>query len=119
MPTRPPAPLVPASDLVALLTTLPSSAVAQSVAETLVQERLAACVNVLPGVRSIYEWQGQLANDAEVLCVVKTQRNRVAALAQRLQELHPYEVPEVVVLGAEAASLAYWQWLRTATNERP
>lgn len=116
MPSRLASPLVPAGDLVAVLTTLPTAAAAQSLADTLVRERLAACVNALPGVASTYEWQGQLTHDVEVLCLIKTQRDRLPALVTRLHELHTYEVPEVVVLGAEAASRDYWQWLRAATT---
>lgn len=99
------------TDAVVVLVTAPSAHVAATLARTLVEEKLAACGNVLPGVRSIYRWQGKVHDDAEVLLVLKTQRSRFPALRDRILSLHPYEVPEVIALPVEAGSGAYLDWI--------
>ncbi len=100
-----------------VLVTAPSAEVAAGLARTLVQERLAACGNVLPEVRSIYRWDGQLREDAEALLVLKTTRDRLDALRDRVLALHPYQVPEVLALPVEAGSAAYLSWLAGETRE--
>ena len=99
------------SDHVVALSTAPSMDKAAEIARALVGERLAACVNLVPGVRSIYQWQGKLCDDAEVLCVIKTRRDRVDALRARLPALHPYDVPELVVLEVGAGHAPYLEWI--------
>ena len=84
---------------------------AETIARTLVDERLAACVNILPGVRSIYRWQGRVADDSEWLLIVKTERRMFAALAERVRALHTYEVAEVIALEIAEGSKAYLDWL--------
>lgn len=96
---------------VVALSTAPSPEKAAELAKALVEERLAACVNVLPGVRSFYRWKGELCDDTEALCVIKTRADRVEALRRRLVELHPYEVPELVVLEVTAGHPPYLAWL--------
>jgi periplasmic divalent cation tolerance protein len=103
-------------DVRVVLTTLPDAEAGERLARTLVEERLAACVNLLPGVRSIYRWQGQLEEAGEVLLVVKTRADRCAALAARIQALHPYELPEVLELAASGGSEAYLDWVRRETS---
>lgn len=98
------------SDAAIVLTTLGADADAAALARTLVEERLAACVNVLPAMTSVYRWKGQLEQDREQQLVIKTTAARVAALEARLRTLHPYELPELLVLGA-AAGAAYGAWL--------
>jgi periplasmic divalent cation tolerance protein len=93
------------------LSTAPDGETAARIARTLVEERLAACVNVVPAVRSIYRWQGRVEDDAEVLLVIKTRAERVDALAERLRALHPYELPELVALPVAAGSAPYLDWL--------
>jgi len=93
------------------LTTLPSAEAAATVARVLVEEQLAACVNLVPGVRSIYRWQGAVVDDAEVLCLIKTSRDRLAALTARLIALHPYEVPELVTLPVDGGHAPYLAWV--------
>lgn len=90
--------------------------VAASLARTLVERRLAACVNLLPGVRSIYAWQGEICDDAEVTLLIKTSATRMAALRAAICELHPYELPEVVALPVDTAQslAAYLQWVRAS-----
>jgi periplasmic divalent cation tolerance protein len=93
------------------LTTAPSEEKAAELARALVSEGLAACVNIVPGVRSIYTWKGEVQDEAEVLCVVKTRADRVEALRARLVALHPYEVPELVVLDVTAGHEPYLEWV--------
>lgn len=100
-----------------VLVTAPSAEVAASMARTLVEERLAACGNVLAEVRSIYRWEGRLHDDAEALLVLKTTRARLEALRDRVLALHPYEVPEVLALPVEAGSAAYLRWLADETRD--
>jgi periplasmic divalent cation tolerance protein len=87
---------------------------AAELARQLVEERLAACVNILPGARSIYRWQGEICDDQEAVLLLKTEAARVAELTARLVELHPYDVPEAVsleILGGEG-NPAYLAWVR-------
>ena len=98
-----------------VLVTAPEGA-ASELARTLVRERLAACVNLIPGVRSIYRWKGELEEDDEVLLVAKTRSDRVAALAERVRELHPSELPETLALPAVGGSAAYLDWVRAETT---
>jgi periplasmic divalent cation tolerance protein len=94
-----------------LLTSCPDPATADRIARALVEERLAACVTRLPGARSTYRWQGKIEDAEEVLCVIKTTADRVAALLARLPALHPYEVPEALVIDVSAGLAPYLGWL--------
>ena len=98
------------------ITTFPTVDKAAEVARTLVAERLVACVNIVPGVRSIYAWKGEICDEGEVLCVVKTRSEAVEALRARLVALHPYEVPELVVLDVTAGHEPYLSWLLAAVS---
>ena len=93
-----------------VLTTLGADADATAIARTLIDERLAACVNVLPPMTSVYRWQGKVEQDREQQLVIKTAQDRLWALQARLRELHPYELPEFLVLDAEASE-AYFAWV--------
>ena len=99
-----------------VLTTIGESADAAALARTLVEERLAACVNVLPPMTSIYRWQGQVEQDREQQMVIKTEAGRVDALEARIRELHPYELPEFLVLPAGGGSAAYLAWVRESVT---
>jgi periplasmic divalent cation tolerance protein len=105
------------TDILLVLTTFPSGEKAAEIAALLVGERLAACVSVVPGLTSVYRWKGGIASDAEVLGLIKTTRTRFEALAERLGELHPYELPEIVALDAATGSQAYLDWVRAETSE--
>ena len=91
--------------------TAPDAEVGTRIARALVEERLAACVNLVPGVRSLYRWEGAVQEDAEVLLMVKTREERVDALAARVRELHPYDLPEVLALPASGGSADYLAWV--------
>lgn len=91
---------------------------AESIARALVEERLAACVNVLPGVTSIYRWEDKLQRDAEVLLVVKTTEANLPSLIQRVHELHSYQVPEIIALPITGGSPEYLTWLLESCARR-
>jgi periplasmic divalent cation tolerance protein len=93
-------------------TTCPTPEVAERIANTLVTERLAACVNRLPGVTSTYIWEGAVQNDAEVLLIIKTTAERFEVLKERLAGLHPYELPELIAIPVCAGSERYLDWVR-------
>jgi len=99
-----------------VLCTFPSPEKASEIARVLVEERLAACVNVLPAVRSIYRWQDAVQDEPETLAIVKTTAARYEALARRITELHPYEVPEIIALSLAEGHAPYLAWLAGATR---
>lgn len=99
----------------ACLCTCPDPASAARIADALVGERLAACVNVLPGVQSVYRWQGQVERASEVLLLIKTTQARLEALSARLVELHPYELPEVIAVDIAGGLPGYLAWIEDAT----
>jgi periplasmic divalent cation tolerance protein len=103
------------AEYVIVLTTLPADGESAALARKLVEERLAACVNLLPPMESIFRWEGQVEQDAERQVVIKTSRERVAVLWERIRELHPYEVPEFVVLSIVDGSEAYLRWIGQST----
>ena len=84
---------------------------AQRIARALVEERVAACVNIVPGITSIYRWKGAVEHEGEVLLVIKTIGERVEQLKARLVQLHPYELPEVVVIPIGGGHKAYLEWI--------
>jgi periplasmic divalent cation tolerance protein len=101
---------------VVILITAPDGEVTASIGRTLVEERLVACVNVVPGLTSIYRWKGELQVDTEVLMLAKARRADVGAIAARVAELHPYEVPEVVATEIVAGLGAYLDWVQDETE---
>jgi len=103
--------------LLLILSNLPDRETAEEVAHTLVGERLAACVNILGTCTSVYRWQGDVEEAEEVTVLVKTTRLRHAACRQRLDALHPYEVPEIVTIAPEAVWPAYAQWAAGETRD--
>ena len=97
--------------VIVVFSTFPGEDKAAEIARTLVSEGHAACVNLVPPVRSIYRWQGELCDERETLAVIKTTRERFEALRQRLVALHPYEVPEVIAVPVEAGHAPYLAWV--------
>jgi periplasmic divalent cation tolerance protein len=100
-----------APTVVLVLTTIAAEADGPAFARTLVDEQLAACVNVLPAMTSVYRWKGQVESDREQQIVIKTTRDRLGALEKRVKELHAYELPEFVVIAADEGSAAYLGWV--------
>ena len=97
--------------------TCPDTDSAQRIADALVEERLAACVNVLPGVRSVYRWKGAIECNDEVLLLVKTVAAQLDALCTRITALHPHELPEVIAVEASGGLGAYLDWVAECSNE--
>ena len=96
--------------------TCPDAATAAAIARTLVEERLAACVSQLPGVTSTYRWQDQIETAGEVALLIKTTADRIEALAARLRQLHPYELPELVAVEVRAGLPEYLTWVAAQTS---
>lgn len=99
------------SEFIVVLVTVGSDEEAECLAEAVVSERLAACVNIVGPVRSIYTWQGKLQRDEERLLLIKTRATLFERLERRVRELHSYETPEVVALPIVAGSAGYLEWL--------
>lgn len=102
---------------IAIFCTAPDPASAERIASALVDERLAACVNLVPGLTSVFRWEGQVQREPEVLLMIKTQRGRFDAVAARIKALHPYTVPELIALPIDASTPDYLAWLEE--NTRP
>lgn len=107
----------PTPDAVVILSTAPDDEVAARVARALVEGGVAACVNIVPGVRSIYRWQGKVCDDAERLLVVKTRAARAEQAIATIKANHPYECPEAIVLPITGGAAAYLAWITTTTTE--
>jgi periplasmic divalent cation tolerance protein len=105
------------TDKIVIFSTCGSPEEAERLARLLVERRLAACVNILPPVRSIYRWQGKMEDAAEWMLMIKTQRARFEELSEALRAAHSYEVPEILALPVIAGSPAYLDWISTETNE--
>lgn len=101
----------------AVLISAPDIETAQRIGRVLVEERLAASANAVPGVRSVYRWQGAVREASEALLVVKTASARLPALAARVRDLHPYELPAVVALPVVDGSAAYLDWIVAESSE--
>jgi len=106
-------------DVLVCLCACPDRASAESLARTLVAERLAACVNLLPGVVSVYRWQGEIESADETLLMIKTVRAGLSALTARVRALHPYELPELVALEAVGGLPEYLNWVAAETAAGP
>ena len=103
-------------DIFVILSTCPDAATAERLGRTLVEESLAACVNVLPGLRSIYRWNGAVESGEEVLLILKVPRDRLVPARERLVELHPYDVPEFVALSVADGHHPYLSWVASSTR---
>ena len=95
-----------------VFTTCPSLEVAETIAKALVSERLAACVNRIPGVVSTYIWEGEVQTDKECLLMIKTTDTRIEAVKERVKALHPYELPELIAIPVCAGAESYLDWVR-------
>ena len=101
---------------VVVLITVPNSEVAEKIANTLVAEHLAACVNIVPEVTSIYFWRGEVCKDRELLLVIKTMSSLLGKLVSTVRKLHPYEVPEIIALPVIAGFREYLRWVEDVTG---
>jgi periplasmic divalent cation tolerance protein len=105
------------TDYQLLITTCPNPEVANKLAHTLVKNHLAACVNIIPQIQSVYEWEGKVTSDAEILLLIKTRRERYAAIEETLLQQHPYDVPELIVLPIETGLPSYLAWLDNVVSQ--
>jgi periplasmic divalent cation tolerance protein len=105
------------AEVIVVFVTCPSAEVAQKIAESVIEDCLAACVNVLPSLISIYRWKGKVCRDPESLLIIKTRRTKFSALCRQVKRLHPYSVPEVIALPVVAGSASYISWIQDSTSE--
>jgi len=98
-----------------VLTTCPGSITAKKIANDLVAEKLAACVQVIPGIQSFFRWVGKVDNSEEILLIIKTTSDRYQALEDRVISMHPYELPEIVTLPINGGLAGYLAWIETNT----
>lgn len=103
------------TDFIVVMVTAPA-AEAAGLAKALVEERLVACVNIVPGLRSFYWWQGRVEDEPEVLCMMKTQSHLFERLRDRVRELHSYEVEEIIALPVLAGNPPYLDWIKKNTR---
>ena len=99
------------TDTCVVLVTAPTPEKAAEIARAVVEEKLAACGNIVPGIRSIYQWEGKICEDAEALLILKVPAKRVQELSDRIVALHPYDLPEVVALRIEGGNEKYIDWI--------
>jgi periplasmic divalent cation tolerance protein len=99
-----------------VMTNLPNAQAAEAIASILVKSRLAACVNLLPAVQSVYRWQGKVERATEVTLLIKTTQRHYAALEAAIRAAHPYELPEVIALPVTTGLPSYLQWVITETT---
>lgn len=105
------------TDKIVVLSTCASEQEAEKLARSLIEERVAACVNVIPGIRSYYRWKGTIETGDEYLLLIKSSRDRLAALRTSLEKEHSYEVPEVLALPVVEGSPNYLTWLQTCLED--
>ena len=106
---------MPTNDYIIVLTTCNSSALASSIADFLVSNKLAACVNIVKGIESVYQWQGKIEHDNEILLIIKTKQTLFSHVEQAIQERHDYELPEIIAVPIEAGEKNYLNWIQSAT----
>jgi periplasmic divalent cation tolerance protein len=106
------------TDMIIILSTAPDAAIAGQIGSTLVQEKLVACVNIIPEVRSVYFWQGEINDDREFLLLLKTRADLFEQVRARLVSMHPYKCPEIVQLRVEAGHEPYLAWLTSSVRPR-
>ena len=100
-----------------ILCTCPDNQVAEQLATSLVEQRLAACINIVPGLTSIYRWQGKLEKGTEVLLLIKTTRECYTAVETAIRQQHPYELPEIIAVTLDEGSPDYLRWITTSLED--
>jgi periplasmic divalent cation tolerance protein len=100
-----------AADPLIVLCTVPDEGIAEKIAEALVSEKLAACVNIVPGITSVYRWKGAIEHDRELLLIIKSAQDAYPALENRVRALHPYELPEVIAVPIGNGLPEYLDWI--------
>ncbi|XP_059460492.1 protein CutA, chloroplastic [Corylus avellana] len=97
--------------------TVPNKELGKKLAESIVKEKLAACVNRVPGIESVYQWQGEIQTDSEELLIIKTRQSLLEALTEHVKANHEYDVPEVIALPITGGSLQYLEWIKNSTRD--
>lgn len=105
------------TEFLVIYCTCPDRSVADLIATAVIEKRLAACVNVMPDITSVYRWQGQVRRDAELLLIIKTHYSMYATLEARIRELHPYEVPEIIALPIVQGARSYLDWITNSVGQ--
>lgn len=106
----------PSTGVVAVYVTVPNKDVARQIAFALASEKLAACTNIIPGLESVYEWEGKVQSDNELLLMIKTRSCLVSSLTKRVRELHPYDECEVIAVPVIGGSSSYLQWVKDSVT---
>lgn len=104
------------SDFLLILCTCPTSSAATAIATALLEERIAACVNQVPGIKSMYRWEGRVEHDDEVLLLIKATRSMFNEIEATIGKLHPHELPEIIGVPLAAGSEAYLNWIKSSTK---
>jgi periplasmic divalent cation tolerance protein len=104
------------TDYIVVLVTVKSDKEGEKIGQALLEEKLAACVNIVPGLKSIFRWKGKISTDEEVLLLIKTKDTLFEKLKKRVIELHSYEVPEIIALGILAGNEKYLEWIKKETG---
>lgn len=104
------------ADYLQVFCTVPTMKEAGFIAETVVEQKLAACCNIIPNIRSVYSWKGEVVKENEILLHIKTHFLKYAALEKKIIELHPYEVPEIIATEIKAANLEYLKWINKSVE---
>lgn len=97
--------------------TVPNKEAGKKLAGSLVKEKLAACVNRVPGIESVYEWQGEIQTDSEELLIIKTRESLLEAVKEHVKQNHEYDVPEVIAMPIIGGSIPYLEWLKNSTRD--
>jgi len=106
---------MPKDEYIMVINSCNSQETAHSIAESLVSKKLAACVNIINSVESVYQWQGKIEHEKEYLLLIKTQRTLFSQLKEAVQQLHPYELPEIIAVPIELGEENYLKWIESAT----
>lgn len=106
---------MPKDNYIIVLNTCNSSEIASSIAEKLISTRLAACVNLVKGIESVYQWNGKIEHDEEILLIIKTRQSLFSELQNAIQKLHNYELPEIIAVPIDIGEKNYLNWIQSAT----
>ena len=106
---------MPKDNYIIVFNTCDSADIASSIAETLVSKKLAACVNMVKNIESVYQWQGKIEHTKEILLIIKTRQSLFSQLEQAIKELHNYELPEIIAVPVDTGETNYLNWIQSAT----
>lgn len=103
-------------DYIIILCTINSIENAETIANNLVQDRLAACINIIPQIQSVYFWNGKIQNDEEFLLLIKTKKNLFNSVKEKIEKLHPYEIPEIISIDIADGNKNYFDWIKNTCS---